>query len=224
MMAKNIRGELTSEHLPEVFKWELVGAVATSLNLNSPEDIESLNSVLCPALLIAAVVENNMTKLKMLLSLGCDLSLSNSDERTCLHVACTLGLVDMVNFLLKQGCSVHVRDYKNNTPLQDAVENDHHHVIEILMKCGAHICGGQRLLGEKLCLAAGRGSVTRLKSYYLAGVHLNTPDSSGRTALHVVSIFVIKFFINLMTNKIKFGVLKNTISIFSTFFVITFEK
>lgn len=109
-MSKNIRGELTAEHLPEVYKWELVGAVATTLNLTSPDDIQQLSNVLCPALMISAVVEDDLTKLKMLQSLGADLSLPNSDLRTCLHVACTLGRTNMVKYLLLHGCSVHIRD------------------------------------------------------------------------------------------------------------------
>lgn len=110
MMSKNIRGELTSEHLPEVYKWELVGAVATSLNLTAPEDVQQLNNVLCPALMIASVVEDDMTKLRMLKSLGGDLSLPNIDGRTCLHVAAALGRLEFVNYLLGHGCSVHIRD------------------------------------------------------------------------------------------------------------------
>lgn len=109
-MSKNIRGELTSEQLPEVYKWELVGAVATTLNLTSPEDVQQLNNVLSPALTIAAVVEDDITKLKMLKALGADLSLPNCDGRTCLHVASGLGRIDIVNYLLTHGCSVHVRD------------------------------------------------------------------------------------------------------------------
>lgn len=187
MMSKNIRGELTSEHLPEVYKWELVGAVATTLNLTSPEDIQQLSDVLCPALMLSAIVEDDLAKLKMLQTLGANLAVPNSDSRTCLHVASTLGRTEMVKYLLLNGCSVHVRDRLDNTPLQDAIDNDHHDVITLLMECGAHLTGSSRLLGEKLCLAAARGSLVRLKSYQLAGAHMAQMDSCGRTALHVVS-------------------------------------
>lgn len=74
----------------------------------------------------------------------------------------------------------------DHTPLQDAIENDHHEVIKLLVKCGAHLTGSNRYLGEQLCLAASRGSITRLKSYQLAGAPMVQTDSCERTALHVV--------------------------------------
>lgn len=82
----------------------------------------------------------------------------------------------------------------DKTPLQEAIENDHHNVIKILVKCGAHLTGSTRLMGEQLCLAAARGSERRLRSYHLAGAHMTQVDSCGRTALHVVSLNFLGIF------------------------------
>lgn len=80
----------------------------------------------------------------------------------------------------------------DRTPLHDAINGDHYQVIRLLVKCGAHLTGSGRLVGEQLCLAAARGSVVRLQSYKLAGADLSQVDSCGRTALHVVRYKVIR--------------------------------
>lgn len=77
----------------------------------------------------------------------------------------------------------------DRTPLHDAIETDRHHVIKLLVKCGAHMTGSARLLGEQLCLAAARGSIIRLQSYQISGTDLSQSDCCGRTALHIVSVF-----------------------------------
>lgn len=109
-MSKNIRGELTSESLPELNELDLVGAVANTLNLIAPDDIHQLRYVLCPAMLMSAVSERSIQKLETLNNLGIDLSAQNTEQRTALHLACAIGDLDIVNYLLRHGCSVHIRD------------------------------------------------------------------------------------------------------------------
>lgn len=83
------------------------------------------------------------------------------------------------------GVSVHVRDRHDYTALMEAIAIDNHEIIKTLIKCGAHMTGSARALGESLCAAAARGLVKRLKSYRLAGVDLSQVDVSGRSALHL---------------------------------------
>lgn len=110
MLGKNIRGELTLDTFQEISEFNLVGAVASTLNLSSPDDVYHLQKMLCPAMLMAAVSERSITKLEQLKNLGVDLSASNTDKRTALHEACADGNVEIVAYLLRHGCSVHVRD------------------------------------------------------------------------------------------------------------------
>lgn len=39
-----------------------------------------------------------------------------------------------------------------------------------------------------MCAAAAAGSLTRIRSYHLAGADLSQPDVSGRTALHLAAL------------------------------------
>lgn len=133
---------------------------------------------------------------------GADLSGVNQDNRTALHLACHNGNLGVVNHLLLNGVSVHIRDLYERTPLMEAVTNDNHEIINLLITCGAHLTGSSRAVGEQLCAAAARGSLLRLQSYQLAGADLSQPDPSGRTALHVAALHgyedIVHYLLDLM--------------------------
>lgn len=195
MMMNNLRGELTSGKPPEMQDYDLVDAVARSLHLSSPKELSQLGATLFPAMLNHAVVSGDIKKIDTLKSYGADLSAINYDNRTALHIACAEGKLDVVKHLLINGAAVHIRDRYDRTPLMEAISNDRHDIIKLLMKCGSHITGSARAVGEHLCGAASRGLVKRLESYRLAGADLSQPDPTGRSALHMVRTFFIDIFL-----------------------------
>lgn len=188
MMQANLRGELTTTVAPKMEDYDLVDAVARSLHLSTPQELDQLSATLFPAMINAAVVEGNLKKIDNLKAYGADLSGSNHDHRTALHLACQMGNLAIVRHLLHNGVSVHIRDRYDRTPLQEAVSRDSHEIIQLLISCGAHLTGSSRAVGEQLCAAAARGSLKRLQSYCLAGADISLPDPSGRTALHVAAL------------------------------------
>lgn len=112
------------------------------------------------------------------------MNISSHDHRTALHIACCEGNEKMVKHLLAHGVSVHQRDRHDRTALMEAIASDNHEIIKILVKCGAHMTGSARAVGDSLCSVASRGAIKRLISYRLAGADLSQQDASGRTALH----------------------------------------
>ncbi|KAL7744703.1 hypothetical protein ACLKA6_017198 [Drosophila palustris] len=188
MMQSNLRGELTSTAALKMEDYDLVDAVARSLHLSSPQELDQLGATLFPAMINAAVVEGDIKKINNLKAYGADLSGVNHDNRTALHLACQMGNLKIVRHLLLNGVSVHIRDRYDRTPLQEAVSTDNHEIIQLLISCGAHLTGSSRAVGEQLCAAAARGSLRRLQSYQLAGTDLSLSDPSGRTALHVAAL------------------------------------
>lgn len=188
MMQSNLRGELTLSKPAEMQEEDLIEAVARSLRLSTPRELDQLGATLYPAMVNTAVVAQDTNKIKNLQSYGADLSAVDYDQRTALHVACSEGSLEVVKFLILNGVPVHARDRQDRTPLMEAISIDHHEIIKFLVRCGAHITGSSRGIGEQLCAAAARGFTNRLQSYKLAGVDLSQIDPSGRTALHLAAL------------------------------------
>lgn len=188
MMECSLRGEVTSTKAHIMQDFDLVDAVARSLHLSTPDELVQLGATLFPAMVNTAVQTGDISKLELLKSYGADLSAINYDHRTALHVAASEGKLDVVRHLLLSGAAVHIRDRYDRTPLMEAISNDHHDIIRLLLKCGAHITGSARAIGEHLCAAAARGLMNRLESYRLAGADLSQPDPSGRTAMHLACL------------------------------------
>lgn len=188
MMESNLRGELTSTKPLKLDEFGLIDAVARSLQISSPKELSELGETLFPAMINSAVVSGNTNQIDMLKGHGANLSTENHDRRTALHIACCEGNEKMVKHLLAYGVSVHVRDRHDRTALMEAIAQDHHGIIKILVKCGAHMTGSARAVGENLCTAAARGSLKRIISYRLAGANLSQQDLSGRTALHLACL------------------------------------
>lgn len=60
--------------------------------------------------------------------------------------------------------------------------------FSLLVNCGAHLNMCNYILGDYLCFAAAKGSLSILKSYKTAGVNMDLPNLSHRTALYEVCI------------------------------------
>ncbi|XP_054264390.1 L-asparaginase [Macrosteles quadrilineatus] len=191
MLESNLRGELTSGKInqtPVLEDWDLIDAVARSMHISSPTEVKMLHAILFPAMLTSAVEKGDTGKIAELKNYGADISATNPDKRTPLHIACTIGDVKVVKFLLLNGASVHMKDRFDQTPLLDAVKHDHVEVIKLLRRCGAHLTLTPNQIGCQLCSAASYGNLKRLQSYHAAGANLGQPDISGRTALHMAAL------------------------------------
>lgn len=105
-----------------------------SLHLSSKNEFEQLGSVLFPAMVNASVVIGDLKKIKMLKSYGANLSATNHDHRTALHIACAEEKEEVVRHLLLNGVAVNIRDRYDRSPLSEAINNDHHEIIKLLLK------------------------------------------------------------------------------------------
>lgn len=187
IMQSNLRGELTSSQLPFMFETDLVNAVARSLKLSSRVEFQELTSILFPAMLNAAVVKYDIDKLKSLMEYGANISQTNVDGRTALHIACCQGNLNIVQELLKMGANVNKKDRYHRTPLIEAIDGDHHEIINILLEHGAKL--DENNIGNKIFDIVGSGNVKRLKSFLIANPNVSQiKDTTGRTLLHLAAL------------------------------------
>jgi ankyrin repeat protein len=73
-----------------------------------------------------------------------DLNVPDNAGNTPLQIAALQGYVDIVKFLLENGCDVDTRNIDKDTALIDAVENGHVEVIKLLLDHGANPRLGNR--------------------------------------------------------------------------------
>lgn len=204
MLQASLRGELSVSKPNKLDDLDLITAIARTMNISSPEELQSLQTVLYPSILCSVTAQGDVDRLEVMRQFGAYLSSCDYDFRTPLHVASCEGNISMVRYLLQHGASVHMRDRDHNTPLMSAVLSDQHATIQLLVQAGAHLSLPAAQLADELCTAARNGNVKRLESYRLAGASFYESDVTGRTCLHAAceagQEAVVKF---LLENKIR---------------------
>lgn len=185
---------------------DLIQAIVKQLHIKTSGEIDGLREVLFPSILCAMVHSGvSPSRLEVLrVKYGADMAMANYDGRTPLHVAASEGQVATVDYLMRHGAGIHVRDRNNDTPLMCAINAEQKDTIRALRACGAHLQLSPLELGEKLCSLARLGLKRRLKCYKLAGADLNCPNLTGQTALHMAAetgqIKVVQFLIENNVN------------------------
>lgn len=63
---------------------------------------------------------------------------SDNDETSPLHGACLSGQVKVVELLIAKGCKIDRHNTSTDTPLTDAITNNHVEVVKLLLNNGAN--------------------------------------------------------------------------------------
>ncbi len=148
-MMSNLRGEMTVLNVKEIShtrmledgddddiagggsELELIRAVAKSLSIKTSDELEGVEAALFPAILCSAVFKGSLDTLEaMRTNYGADLTAADYDKRTPLHVAASEGNMEVVEYLLRHGASVHARDRHDDSPLSSAIHAGNKNVIE----------------------------------------------------------------------------------------------
>ncbi|KAH8337244.1 L-asparaginase [Drosophila kikkawai] len=184
VMLLSLRGEVTTNKVAKINDIDLIEGVARTLHMASGTEQKQMCSTFYPALVAAAVCAGDVNKLGDLKQYGADLCDTNCDGRSALHLACFLGKLNCVCYLISAGCPVNVHDRFNRTPLHEAIDTDNHKIIQTLLQHDAKLNDQPLVQAEMLRALTERGKVARLESFRLAGADLTLADRTGRTALH----------------------------------------
>ncbi|KAH8243139.1 hypothetical protein KR032_004745, partial [Drosophila birchii] len=184
VMLLSLRGEMTTNKVAKINDIDLLEGVARTLHMSAGMEQRQMCSTFYPALVAAAVCAGDVNKLSDLKAYGANLCDTNCDGRSALHLACFLGKINCVCYLITAGCPLNVHDRFNRTPLHEAIDTDNHQVIQALLQRGAKLYDQPLVQAEMLRALTERGKIGRLESFRLAGADLAQPDRTGRTALH----------------------------------------
>jgi ankyrin repeat protein len=139
---------------------------------------------------------------------GFDINEGDYDRRTCLHLASAAGHIEIVKYLVGQGCNVSPRDRWGATPLNDAQDPA---IVEFLQAHGAEKGIDQSEYLElpqvtvsddqfRLYYAAYHGDVLLMQTLHILGWKVNAYDYDGRTTIDIAAsdenIDVVKYFIS----------------------------
>ena len=74
----------------------------------------------------------DLSELRRLIATGADISRSDYDGRTALHLAACEGQVEAARLLIGAGCDLEPRDRWGNTPLDDAKREKRYDIVALL--------------------------------------------------------------------------------------------
>ncbi|KAM9341418.1 60 kDa lysophospholipase isoform 2-T2 [Symphorus nematophorus] len=210
MMGQNLRGEMSADLAGATLNLRdsrFIQVIAKSLSISCKEELEAIRDALTPPLACAAARTGDLEALEALREMGSNLCLGDYDERTPLHIAACEGHLNLVQYLLSHGASVHAKDRYGDTPLCNAVRFRRKDVVQLLRKTGAHLSRDKlEEAGTEMCSLAASGDLEGLEIWCLAGADLNKPGYDGRAAIQVARDVgkqeVVAFLAQLITCKI----------------------
>lgn len=133
--------------------------------------------------LLTVVATGNATFLNELLKAGMDPNIGDSKGKTPLHIAASKGHEECVMVLLKHGCNIHVKDVEGNTALWDVIGEKQHSIFSVLYHWAT--ISDPYVAGDLLCKAAKSNDLAAMQELLKHGLHIDSRDRHGRTALQV---------------------------------------
>ena len=127
-----------------------------------------------------AAMEGDAETVKHLIARGLAINAGDHDGRSSLHHAAHCNHEGVAQILLEKGADTHVKDARNCTPLETALDLGHSEIARMMIDHGARLPPSQF---KRVFSAAENGNSAM---YWLkcAGADINSQTATGRTALH----------------------------------------
>lgn len=133
--------------------------------------------------LLTVASTGNAAFLDELLKAGLDPDVGDSKGRTPLHIAATKGHEECVMVLLKHACNLYLQDIDGNTAIWEAIAAKHQPVFRILYHWAS--ISDPYIAGDLLCTAARKDDAAVMKELLKHGLHIDSKNRHGMTAIQV---------------------------------------
>ncbi|XP_028403256.1 fibronectin type 3 and ankyrin repeat domains protein 1-like [Dendronephthya gigantea] len=169
-----------------VLNWD-VDKVKKILN-NYESLVDVPDKMGCSPLMVAA--QKGYTSIvDVLLTLGADVTFSNSSGKDSMMMACFTGHVNVAMTLKEHGASIEVKDQGGSNALHWAVDGGRASVVEWLLDCGAKVDELDVAEWTPLMrLATLDGKADVAKVLLDGGANVNTHDKQGRSVLMAAAL------------------------------------
>lgn len=136
LLGNSCRGVQFCEELVKTFNFHKYDNLRYASNKIDPRKHKYSSIGLNIVTLLFNAAAGNIVALRRFLASGLNMSLSDYDGRTALHLAAAEGHEECVTFLVKQ-CNVDIqaRDRWGKTPLDEAIMFGHGKIVQILEEC-----------------------------------------------------------------------------------------
>lgn len=128
----SVRGVRFSQRLVETFTFHSYANLVEDHAVTDPTLTEIARSADASGHLCSAAARGDLSELRRLIASGSDVSRSDYDGRTALHLAASEGQLEAARLLIAAGCDLEPRDRWGNTPLDDAVRESKQDIVTLL--------------------------------------------------------------------------------------------
>ena len=129
----------------------------------------------------------DVESIKLLTSCGCDVHAVDYDSRTCLHLAASVGNLQICNHVIDCGADVNCKDRWGGTPLTDAIREGHLELAKKLISRGARLDLPEPDASAELCEHSRKADITKVRILLESGLNVNAADYDKRTCLHLAA-------------------------------------
>lgn len=178
IMGQDLRGELTVQ---KIHRFSLH---PISLTLDScKDDMQILKQYMMNLLVCNAAGTNDIPTMTELMNSGASPNCVDYSKRSPLHIAASLGHLEMCEFLASRGANIHAKDGFDNLPLWEALRNKHSDVVSFLYGKGARLSQGNTDTYQSFFKAILRNNLETVEQFINLGINLDRTTVEGSTPL-----------------------------------------
>jgi ankyrin repeat protein len=130
-----------------------------------------------------AAADNDIPKVRSLLSAGNNANQVDENNRTGLHAAAINGNLTIAAILIKAGAKLDIPDNLGNFPAHYAAERNQIETLKLLLDAGAAVDPQNKNGMTPLMLGASKGEMEIVRLLLARGANPNKSDFTGRDAI-----------------------------------------